>query len=383
MCLCGLYMHCYLCCLKKWALCLFCVCVLALPKKERRITISLWMTWRRKVRSGPFPNLVAPFWRPFSILQRSWIISRTLVLSTPPPSKYGPATFCPLFCGSGTLEGCVVRLFPREDVTLIILPFQSQAWPVLLSGDDLIAIAQTGTGKTLAYLLPGFIHMNGQPVWVQELHRLFSEKEYIIHLFLYRPNAERNGPGMLVLTPTRELALQVDAECKKYSYNDYKRFSPAVLRAHRLLKEQSSDCVRVRLLSAFVSTAEGTGNSRSRRLSVAWTSWLLPQAGSMTCRWTSSSTFGPSPTWSAVCACLCSRCGTVAYGQRACFFCNKVLDEADRMLDLGFEPQIMKILLDVRPDRQTVMTRSDSGSFLHFGGALMFHSLLISHSEDV
>uniref|UniRef100_A0A3Q0S5Y8 RNA helicase n=1 Tax=Amphilophus citrinellus TaxID=61819 RepID=A0A3Q0S5Y8_AMPCI len=43
-------------------------------------------------------------------------------------------------------------------------PIQSQAWPALLSGEDLIAIAQTGTGKTLAYLLPGFIHMDGQPV---------------------------------------------------------------------------------------------------------------------------------------------------------------------------------------------------------------------------
>ena len=34
-----------------------------------------------------------------------------------------------------------------------------------------------------------------------------------------------------------------------------------------------------------------------------------------------------------------------------------VLDEADRMLDMGFEPEIRKVLLDIRPDRQTVMTR--------------------------
>ena len=35
----------------------------------------------------------------------------------------------------------------------------------------------------------------------------------------------------------------------------------------------------------------------------------------------------------------------------------QVLDEADRMLDMGFEPEIKKILLDIRPDRQTIMTR--------------------------
>lgn len=38
-------------------------------------------------------------------------------------------------------------------------------------------------------------------------------------------------------------------------------------------------------------------------------------------------------------------------------FFIQVLDEADRMLDMGFEPEIKKVLLDIRPDRQTVMTR--------------------------
>lgn len=61
----------------------------------------------------------------------------------------------------------------------------------------------------------------------------FTQKERHCCLwFLRSPKPERNGPGMLVLTPTRELALQIEAECKKYSYLDYKRFSPAALRAH-------------------------------------------------------------------------------------------------------------------------------------------------------
>ncbi|XP_012501489.1 PREDICTED: probable ATP-dependent RNA helicase DDX43 [Propithecus coquereli] len=79
-------------------------------------------------------------------------------------------------------------------------PIQSQSWPIVLQGIDLIGIAQTGTGKTLSYLMPGFIHLDGQP----------------------KVRGKRGRPGMLVLTPTRELAIQVDSECSKYSYKGLK-----------------------------------------------------------------------------------------------------------------------------------------------------------------
>ncbi|XP_030875232.1 probable ATP-dependent RNA helicase DDX43 [Leptonychotes weddellii] len=80
-------------------------------------------------------------------------------------------------------------------------PIQSQSWPIVLQGVDLIGVAQTGTGKTLSYLMPGFIHLDSQPVI----------------------RGKRSGPGMLVLTPTRELALQVEAECSKTAVSTVKQ----------------------------------------------------------------------------------------------------------------------------------------------------------------
>lgn len=65
-------------------------------------------------------------------------------------------------------------------------PIQGQCWPVLLSGRDLIAIAETGSGKTLAFSLPGLVHILSQP----------------------KPLNVRQGPFMLVVSPTRELASQ-------------------------------------------------------------------------------------------------------------------------------------------------------------------------------
>jgi superfamily II DNA/RNA helicase len=67
---------------------------------------------------------------------------------------------------------------------------QEQAIPKILSGVDLIASAQTGTGKTGAFMLP-------------VLHLLTLQKE--------------TNPQILVLVPTRELAIQVADEAKKYT----------------------------------------------------------------------------------------------------------------------------------------------------------------------
>jgi len=72
-------------------------------------------------------------------------------------------------------------------------PIQSKAIPEILKRSDIKASAQTGTGKTAAFLLPA-------------LH----------HLTTSNPTAGK-GPRILILVPTRELALQVEEQAKKYS----------------------------------------------------------------------------------------------------------------------------------------------------------------------
>ncbi|KAF5919425.1 hypothetical protein HPG69_005122 [Diceros bicornis minor] len=160
-------------------------------------------------------------------------------------------------------------------------PIQSQAWPIVLQGIDLIGVAQTGTGKTLSYLMPGFIHLHSQPI----------------------SRGQRNGPGMLVLTPTRELALQVEAECSKYSYKGLKS---VCIYGGGNRKEQIQDITKG--VDIVIATPGRLNDLQMNKF---------------------------------------VNLRSITY---------LVLDEADKMLDLGFEHQIMKILLDVRPDRQTVMT---------------------------
>ena len=71
-------------------------------------------------------------------------------------------------------------------------PIQAEAIPAALKGEDLIASAQTGTGKTAAFMLPA-------------LQRLLAA-----------PSKPGRGPRVLVLTPTRELAQQVNDAARKY-----------------------------------------------------------------------------------------------------------------------------------------------------------------------
>nr|SPS06534.1 ATP-dependent RNA helicase SrmB [Candidatus Nitrotoga fabula] len=74
-------------------------------------------------------------------------------------------------------------------------PIQAQAIPEVMAGHDLLASAQTGTGKTAAFILPA-------------LHRIAEP-----------PAVRSKGPRVLVLTPTRELAQQVSEAATKYGKN--------------------------------------------------------------------------------------------------------------------------------------------------------------------
>lgn len=80
-------------------------------------------------------------------------------------------------------------------------PIQSQGWPILSCGRDIIGIAQTGSGKTIAFAIPGLLHILDQkPV-----------------------SRQSSGPIMLVVAPTRELAMQsADVISKAGSFCDIK-----------------------------------------------------------------------------------------------------------------------------------------------------------------
>ncbi|ESP03796.1 hypothetical protein LOTGIDRAFT_110000 [Lottia gigantea] len=157
---------------------------------------------------------------------------------------------------------------------------QSQGWPIALSGSDFVGIAQTGSGKTLGFILPALTHISAQP--------------YL------NPG---DGPICLVLVPTRELAQQVQAVAQEFGQ----------------LSKIKNCCV----YGGAPKGPQIRQLERGAEICIATPGRLIDLLES-----------GKTNL------------------QRTTYL---VLDEADRMLDMGFEPQIRKILEQVRPDRQTLM----------------------------
>ncbi|KAI0230904.1 hypothetical protein L0F63_007418 [Massospora cicadina] len=161
-------------------------------------------------------------------------------------------------------------------------PIQQQAVPVALQGRDVVGIAQTGSGKTAAYLWPLLVHVIHQP-----------------------PLEVRDGPLGLVLAPTRELAHQIGSEARKFA-------------------KAYGGRVRVGVVSGGFSKLDQFKELRAGVEVLIATPGRLIDLIKM----------------------KATNLTRVSY---------LVVDEADRLLDLGFEPQVNSIAGNIRPDRQTLL----------------------------
>jgi superfamily II DNA/RNA helicase len=152
-------------------------------------------------------------------------------------------------------------------------PIQDQVIPLILEGNDVIGLAETGTGKTAAFLLP-----------------------------LIQKSIARKDQQTLILTPTRELALQVEAEFRKFS-TGFKLFATTCVGGTNIRPQIRA----LRRYNHFIIGTPGRimdlmdrGDLRTNKIN------------------------------------------------------NVVLDEADRMLDMGFIHDMRKILGEITAERQTL-----------------------------
>ncbi len=113
----------------------------------------------------------------------------------PPVARWRfPPLTTPTFASLGLAEPILRALDTQGFATPT--PIQAGAIPALLEGDDLLGIAQTGTGKTAAFALPILQHLNDRP-----------------------GRARPFGTRCLILAPTRELALQIEAAIRSFAAN--------------------------------------------------------------------------------------------------------------------------------------------------------------------
>lgn len=170
-------------------------------------------------------------------------------------------------------------------------PIQAHAIPVGLAGRDIMACAQTGSGKTAAYML------SLMPKLVK-LGPIEMDKSAL---------KVKVTPRCLILAPTRELAVQIFHECRKFTYRTGLR--PVVVYGGKGLRFQINELIQ----GAEIVVA--------------------------------------------TCGRFIDMLDRGVIGLEKCEF--MVLDEADRMLDLGFEPQIRSIVegydMPSTANRQTLM----------------------------
>ena len=158
-------------------------------------------------------------------------------------------------------------------------PIQEKAIPVIMSGSDLIACAQTGTGKTAAYLLP--------------LMSFISEKRH-------------DHTHSLILVPTRELAIQIDQHIQGLAYT-----------------------LNITSLAVY-GGGVGSGWDQERSALSKGADIIVATPGRLISHLNQ---------------------GYVNFGKIEVL----ILDEADRMLDIGFHDDIMRIISYVPKKRQTLM----------------------------
>ncbi|MDE6402902.1 MAG: DEAD/DEAH box helicase, partial [Muribaculaceae bacterium] len=160
-------------------------------------------------------------------------------------------------------------------------PIQEMAIPVALEGNDMIAVAQTGTGKTAAYLIP-------------VIDRLMSM------------GAPEDAVNCIVMAPTRELAQQIDRQLQGFSY-----FMPL-----------SS--------VAIYGGTDGVTFAQQQRGLKMGADVVIATPGRLIAH---------------------MQMGNVDLSKVSYF----ILDEADRMLDMGFYDDIMQIVTKLPRERQTLM----------------------------
>jgi ATP-dependent RNA helicase DDX42 len=171
-------------------------------------------------------------------------------------------------------------------------PIQMQAVPVAMVGRDLLGIAATGSGKTLSFVWPMLVHISEQPPL----------------------KSSEPGPIGIIVAPTRELADQIYEEARKFA----KCFE-------RRRGDRTEKAIRVAPLVGGIGKGDTRAMLRanSHELVVATPGRLIEMIKLK----------------------LISTYRTTML----------VLDEADKMFDLGFEPQLKSIVGQIRPDRQTLL----------------------------